>query len=233
MLREFKISLKIIFEQKKGAFVQFQTTELDQIIHFDFDESVFDLMVISVAKTAILFILISELEEFTTRIALYSSTVDDDSAGHHANGSLATTSTLAESRQVLVEAENDATEVGINSNQSDQSSTSQQQHPNASNIDFYKTIKKLLHLAVLLVALIAAVYVALKFAFVLSLMLKSRRDETAQPMTDFFFTILAVEFGFTVVELLVSTLTWVFMRRIGTFVASKLIYFLVFLYFLK
>lgn len=51
-------------------------------------------------------------------------------------------------------------------------------------------------------------------------MLKSREAQTAQPMTDFFFAILAAEFGFVVVELAVSTLTWVFMRRFGAFVSS-------------
>lgn len=203
--------------------MQFQTTELDQIIHFDFDESVFDLVVISMAKTAILFILISELEEYTTRIALYSAN------NNVTTSTTTTTSSTSQDREVLVNSDNDELrdeiEAGINNSIGDSSMVSPS--PNCSvNVDFYKILKRMLHFGVLLVTAMVAVYVTVKFAYVLDLVLKSRETQKAQPMTDFFFTILAVEFGFVVLELATSTLTWVFMRRLGAFVSSKFAFFL-------
>lgn len=56
-------------------------SELDQIIKFHFQESIFDIILIASFKAAILFIVISELEEYTVRIALNSKSTNTTNNG--------------------------------------------------------------------------------------------------------------------------------------------------------
>ena len=167
-------------------------------------------MIIATVKAAVLFVSISELEEFTTRIALYSAPVNAErqQAGLIDN---------EHEREGEDDGHGDEIEVAINYTHQDSFL-----ERGRANLGFYRKIKKLLHPFVLVFSLCAAIYISVKFGFVLNLIVKNRASETSLPMTMFFFTILATEVAFAIVEFVFSLFTWTFMRRIRQFVLSKL-----------
>ena len=170
-------------------------------------------MIIATVKAAVLFVSISELEEFTTRIALYSAPVNAErqQAGLIDN----------EHEREGEDDDGHGDEIEVAINYTHQDSFLER---GRANLGFYRKIKKLLHPLVLVFSLCAAIYISVKFGFVLSLIVKNRASETSLPMTMFFFTILATEVAFAIVEFIFSLFTWTFMRRIRQFVLSKLYY---------
>lgn len=193
---------------KKGAFLQFHTTEIDQIIKFNFTESIFDIILIASIKAAILFITVSELEVYTVRIALKVKLAQPASSLINS-----TTNTSTNDDEVLIQNVDQIVQISGNINHSDS-----QSHADPDLIH-YKRIKTFLHYVLLVLNLASTVYITVKFSFVLSDMLHGQDENNLkQPMDYFFFSVLIFEFAFSLIQLVFSVLSWTFMRRLARLV---------------
>lgn len=177
-----------------GAYLNFDTREIDQIIKFHFTESIFDILLIASFKAIILFILVSELEKVC--IELISNSRETE---------------INQSNSNLV-------------NTDDQDTLINNQNSNNNDIKYFKTIRKFLHLIVLLISLSVMIYCAVKFALVLRLIVNPvdiKHDKL--PMDYFYFSILITEFALSIIEVLFSCLSWMFMRKLPLLIRDQAI----------
>lgn len=80
-------------------------------------------------------------------------------------------------------------------------------------VETYKTFKQIFHFLVLFISLFVTIYEALKFSIVLQSFITTQSADL-EYMNIFFFSTLAAGFGFSILEFLNSTFSWLFMGRL-------------------
>jgi hypothetical protein len=167
-------------------------------------------------KTTILFIIISELEEFTVRMALY---VKPSQVAAGANGGFPNNSSNnINDNEILIENIDD---IVVSNGQILPNNLSPDQTIRA---DYNRQMKKFLQLVAVVLSLASAVYLGVKFTIVLRLIMQSQNssdDAVKMPMNFFFFSILVVELAFSLVELIFSAFSWTFMRSLVKLVVAQ------------
>jgi ABC-type bacteriocin/lantibiotic exporter with double-glycine peptidase domain len=186
-----------------------QADELDQMVNFHFTESVFDIILLASFKTLIVFILVTELENATVKLAT-------DRADIVLNVNISAVNTNAE-----IESLSDTENLVNQLNRADDS------HVNVN----LKLIRKFLNAFILILNLASLAYVAIKFSFILEAIIKNQsknqnvaivfNDDLTSSMNYFFFSILVVQFGFVIVETVFSCLSWVFFNKLAKEVMVK------------
>lgn len=170
-----------------GAYTHYQTNELDQIIKFHFTESVFDILVMSSLKTMIIFILVTELDTVSTKIAFNSFENNRKSEEAEASAS----SQIQSDHENLI---NTGSSVSISHN---------------------KTIKAILHMAISIFSFTCAVYTVIKFSLIMKEISRFNKNEIPSlPMDYYYLAVLCVEFGFVLIQLVISCFSWKGMRSL-------------------
>lgn len=81
--------------------------------------------------------------------------------------------------------------------------------------------KRYLQNFTLIFSLASLVYILVKFGFVTNLLVKSNKEIKELPMSYYFYAILITELVLCLVEFVLSTLNWKFMRNMAKFIFSK------------
>ena len=195
--------------------------EIDQIIHFHFTNSIFDIILLSSFKALFLFILITELENSCMWIIMHSikesrreSTATSDSATSNLSSQFQS-SELASSTDST--SSNQATSTGdhiflVNSSsilENDNYNSYSETADTSSNLQYHFQIKKWSKILILIICLFSLIYLITKISTIIAITINK-----GWPMHEIFLFTLGLEFILTVIQFTYACFCSTFMKSL-------------------